>query len=119
LKCFERPYKIRRFGSDEEINGYAAPPGFHEFIALFDAQINVPPAKETLAEGARLSKPLRTWGTERRKATDAATGEQGDRLLYDDGCWYECVSCEYRNHTVLRHWRGEWKRAAEGRTNHP
>jgi hypothetical protein len=117
MTFFERPYTVRRFGETVEVNGYETA-AFAETVLQMDVQVVVPSGSEFNADGQRKSERLNSWGNDRLNTADPKTGRHGDQLLYEDGFWYECVSCRRRSHTVLRHWRGEWVRLPEGSDRH-
>jgi len=105
MPFFMRDYTVRRFvGMSDE---------FTEFTATMDVQQVVPSSSEFAQDGQRKRKSVNTWGAVQMLAADPVTGTRGDLLLYK-GHWYECTSCENRDHTILRHWRGEWTRQPEG-----
>lgn len=57
---------------------------------------------KALPEGERKLKRLEAQGTDVLVTADEKTGTKGDLLLYL-GDWYECVSAQPWDHTVLSH----------------
>lgn len=57
---------------------------------------------KALPEGERKLKRLEAQGTDTLVVADEATGTKGD-LLYYMGDWYECVSTQIWDHTILNH----------------
>jgi hypothetical protein len=117
MTFFERPYAVRRFGETIEQNGYETAP-FEEIVLKMDVQAVVPSGNEFNPDGQRKSERLNSWSSEKLNTADPKTGKHGDHLFYEDGFWYECVSCRYLNHTIMHHWRGEWVRLPEGSDRH-
>jgi hypothetical protein len=112
MSFFERPYTVRRFGVPFEAAGCETA-DYYEKTFDMDVQIVVPSSSEANPEGQRKSKRVNSWGDLEMIAADDLKHTRGDWLLYR-GEWYECTSCEYRDHTILHHWRGEWTRLPEG-----
>lgn len=57
---------------------------------------------KALPEGERKLKRIEAQGTDTLVVADEATGTKGD-LLYYMGDWYECVSAQIWDHTILNH----------------
>lgn len=57
---------------------------------------------KALPEGERKLKRLEAQGTDVLVTADEKNGTKGDLLLYL-GDWYECVSAQPWDHTILRH----------------
>ena len=112
MSIFKKPYLVRRFGAPFEEDG-GEPADHYEKTFDMDVQIAVPSGAEANPEGQRKSKRLNSWGNTEMLAADDTTGTVADWLQYR-GQWYECTSCEYREHTILNHWRSEWTRLPEG-----
>jgi hypothetical protein len=116
MSFFERPYTVRRFEAPFDEEGCETA-DYYEKTFNMDVQVVVPSGAEANPEGQRKSKRLNSWGDNEMITADATTGTRGDWLLYR-GQWYECTSCEHRDHTILHHWRGEWTRLPEGSEKH-
>jgi hypothetical protein len=112
MQFFEQSYTVRHFTEPEQLDG-GETADYTESTIKLDVQVVVPDGEEFNADGQRLSERLNSWGSKQLVAADPKHRTRGDWLLYD-GDWYECVSCRHRNHTILRHWRGEWQRLPEG-----
>jgi len=111
MSFFERPYTVRRFDVPFEEGCETA--DYYEKTFDMDVQVVVPSGAEANSEGQRKSKRLNSWGNVEMIAADDTVGTRGDWLLYR-GQWYECTSCEYRDHTILHHYRSEWQRLPSG-----
>ena len=100
ITLFNKKYWVRRFGEQRNVRGYLTT-GHEDFIA----SLNVHPASESrqaLPEGERRQIRLEGHGTDRLIASNEETGVKGD-LLYYHGNWYECVSAQEWDHTLLSH----------------
>ena len=102
ITLFNRKYFIRRFGEQQEINGYITT-SHTDFVV----SIHIHPARnsviQALPEGERATRRLEghNCGTVLR-AGNHATQQKGDFLFYK-GEWYECVSVTEYDHTLLSH----------------
>lgn len=101
IRIFSELYWIRRFGDQKNIKGYLASP-----YTDFCASLNVHPLStdqvQALPEGERKVKRLEAQGEVKLVAADEKLNRKGD-LLYYHGDWYECVSSQVWDHTVLSH----------------
>ena len=102
IKLFNKPYWIRRFGTQTEVKGYLVTP--KEDIVV---DLNVHPIGtdqlQALPEGERSVKHLEAQSSVALRASDDNAGIKGDLLLYN-GLWYECTSSQCWDHTFLSHW---------------
>lgn len=101
ITIFNRKYWVRHFGEPKVVLGYITN-GFEDRVV----SLNVHPLStdqiKALPEGERKLKRLEAQGTDVLVVSDEAAGTKGD-LLYYQGNWYECVSAQPWDHTVLRH----------------
>lgn len=102
IRVFNKNYWIRRFGEQEEIRGYLT-----SLYKDFVASLNVhPPGADTmqaLPEGQRHIKRLDGHGEVALVVANEKLGRKGDMLFYH-GDWYECVSSQMWDHTLLSHY---------------
>lgn len=117
LGIFRRNFVIRRFGSEELVNGYGVAPYEDKVTSL-----NVQPLSKdelySLPEGQRTTKRMKAFGDLVFTTADQATGRRGDWLFYQgrmdpEGHWYECVSSLGWDHTMLGHCRSEFMQVSE------
>lgn len=101
ISLFNKLYWIRRFSEQKNIKGYLV--SDHQD---FGASLNVSPLStdqmQALPEGQRKVKRLEAHGTAVLVVADEKTNQKGD-LLYYHGDWYECVSSQVWDHTILSH----------------
>ena len=106
INIFKKPYTIRRYGQQTITGGYASAP-----YTDFRTQLNVQPlsAKEVMAlpEGERAAKRLKSFGKVKLAHSEDSGETPGDRIFYN-GEWFECVSADMWDHTLLSHWRSEF-----------
>ena len=101
ISLFNKLYWIRRFGEQKNIKGYLTSSYYD-----FGASLNVHPlstdSMQALPEGQRKVKRLEAHGTVVLVVADENKNQKGD-LLYYQGDWYECVSSQVWDHTILSH----------------
>lgn len=102
ILIFNRSYTLRRFGQPVEKNGY-----LHSSHLDMKVSIHVHPAGGDSVQndgaGGRVSRHLEGHGNIRLNVADQNIGTKADCLYYH-GDWYECVSCQYWDHTILTHY---------------
>lgn len=102
IKLFNKPYWIRRFGQPVETDGY-----INETKEDLVVDLNVHPLGtdqlQALPEGERSVKRLEAQSSVQLVSANENTGVKGDLLFYH-GLWYECVSSQAWDHTLLSHW---------------
>ena len=113
MQFFDRDYTVRRMSAPYEVKG-SQTADFTEETASMDVQVVVPSSGEFTPAGQRQAYRLNAWSACRFNCADPVADTVGDQMLFEDGFWYECVSCRKRNHTILNHWRSEWQRLPEG-----
>lgn len=98
---FNKLYWVRRFGPQKNVKGYLV--SSHED---FVARLNVHPLSndtmQALPEGQRKVKRLEGHGVAELRVADEKLSQKGDLLFYN-GDWYECVSSQLWDHTILSH----------------
>ena len=98
---FNKLYWVRRFGPQKNVKDYLV--SSHED---FVASLNVHPLSndtmQALPEGQRKVKRLEGHGVVELRVADEKLSQKGD-LLYYYGDWYECVSSQLWDHTILSH----------------
>ena len=106
IGIFRKQYTIRKYLPQVIERGYAS----SQCIEI-TSQLNVQPLStdelRALPEGERTVKKIKSYGSDQMASADASTQTPGDRLFYH-GQWYECVSSEQWEHTILAHYRSEW-----------
>lgn len=102
IRIFNRLYWIRRFSEQKNVKGYLV--SDHED---FGASLNVHPLStdqmQALPEGQRTVKRLEGHSETELIVADEKLNRKGD-LLYYYGDWYECVSSQVWDHTILSHY---------------
>lgn len=102
IRLFNKPYWLRRAGVQKLVKGYLV--SGYEDIA---ASLHVHPLGTNqilaLPEGERKMKRLEGHGEIELHVGDEAENRKGD-LLYYHGDWYECLSCQLYDHTMLSHY---------------
>ena len=102
INLFNKKYWLRHFGEQKNVRGYLTSGREDRVVSL-----NVHPLssdqQQTLPEGERKVKHLEAHGTAELVVANQTTGIKGD-LLYYHGEWYECVSAQLWDHTLLSHW---------------
>jgi len=101
ITLFNRKYWIRRFGEQREIRGYLTS-GYTDFTASLHVHPLGSDALQAFPEGEHTVKRLEAHGTDILRVSDYDAGTKGD-LLYYCGEWYECVSAQEWNHSLLSH----------------
>lgn len=106
ISIFNRNYRVRRFGEQRYVRGYAASCHTDMMVSLHVH----PVGKDTIQVtpgGERKVKRLEAHGTDVLCTANHDAGLKGD-LLYYKGAWYECVSAVEYDHTLLSHWNYEF-----------
>lgn len=101
IRVFNKPYWIRRFSEQKNIRGYLV-----SDYKDFQTDLNVHPLStdqmQAIPEGQRKIKRLEAQGEAILVVADEKLNRKGD-LLYYHGDWYECVSSQIWDHTLLSH----------------
>lgn len=106
MNIFKKTYKVRTFGEQKKINGYAVS-NSSETTALLNVQPLSPNELQALPEGERTIKRIKAFGSFPFTSANQYTGQQGDQLFYM-GHWFECKSSVEWDHTMLAHYRSEF-----------
>ncbi len=101
ITLFNKKYWVRRFGEQKEVRGYFTA-GYSDFVASLNVHPMGADQMQALPEGERKIKRLEAHGSDVLIPANQDTGVKGDLLLYD-GDWYECVSAQRWDHTILSH----------------
>ena len=102
IRLFNKPYIIRRFGEQSEVKGYLTA-DHEDFLVSMDVSPSGTDVNQALPEGERRIKRLQGFSETPLRVSNQDEGIQGD-LLYYHGDWYECVSAQEWDHTILCHW---------------
>lgn len=107
IGIFRRAFVLRRFGEEQTVDGYGRAPYTDQVVSL-----NVQPLSsdelQALPEGESRNKRMRAFGDTVLTPADRSAGTRGDWLFYQGnmdpvGHWYECVSSQGWDHTMLSH----------------
>lgn len=101
ISLFNKLYWIRRFGEQKNIKGYMTS-DHHDFGASLNVHPLSTDSMQALPEGQRKVKRLEAHSTVVLVVADEKKNRKGD-LLYYQGDWYECVSSQLWDHTILSH----------------
>lgn len=102
IRLFNKNYWIRRFGKQKEVKGYLTS-GYEDFVASLNVHPLGTDAIQALPEGERKMKRLEGHGEVALLVGNEEDNRKGD-LLYYHGDWYECVSSQMWDHTILSHY---------------
>lgn len=117
IGIFRRSFVIRRFGEEDNVDGYGISKYSDEVTSL-----NVQPLSadelQALPEGENRVKRMKAFGDLVFTTADPSTGRRGDWLYYQgkmdpEGHWYQCVSSLGWDHTLLGHCRSEFVLVSE------
>lgn len=101
IRLFNKTYWIRRFGEQRNVKGYLTS-GRSDFQASLHIHPLSTDQMQALPEGQRKVKRLEGHGEVELLVADEKANRKGD-LLYYRGDWYECVSSQLYDHTILSH----------------
>lgn len=109
---FRRRFVIRRFGTENIVNGYGVAQ-YRDTIAALNVQPLSKDEVSALPEGTQRVKRMKAFGDLVFTTADQSAGRRGDWLWYQgrmdtEGHWYECVSSLGWDHTMLGHCRSEF-----------
>ena len=102
IRLFNKNYWIRRFGVQKEVKGYLTS-GYEDFVSSINLHPLGTDAIQALPEGERKIKRLEGHGEDALVSADEKTNQKGD-MVYYHGNWYECVSSQMWDHTILSHY---------------
>jgi hypothetical protein len=112
MNIFKKKYTLRKFSEQKTVKGFAVKASYTDQIVLLNVQPMVAKEMETLPQGDRVSKGIKSYGDFKVQTADVERGLRADRLFYA-GEWYECVSSSFFEHTPLSHWKSLYVRASE------
>lgn len=101
IRLFNKPYWLRRFGVQKNINGYLVS-DYQDIVLSANMHPMSTDSIQALPEGKRHIKHLEGHGEMLLRVADEKTHTKGDMLFYH-GDWYECTSCQLWDHTMLTH----------------
>ena len=99
---FNKKYVARRFGKPIEKKGFLKCSS-EDFVISLNVHPLGTDQLQALPEGQRTIKRLEAQSSVEMLAADESSEQKGDLLFYQ-GRWYECVSSQLWDHTVLSHW---------------
>lgn len=102
IRLFNRSYTLRRFKEPREVRGYMASDFEDSTVSIHVHPSGGDQVSDRDGAGETVARRLEGHGEVEIKTADRETGVKAD-MLYFDGHWYECVSCEHWFHTVLNH----------------
>lgn len=102
ISLFNKKYWMRRFGEQKEVQGYLTYTRT-DFVASIHVHPSGSDSTKAQPEGARRIKRLEGHGEIPLLVADETKGQKAD-LLYYQGDWYDCVSCQMWDHTLLSHY---------------
>lgn len=102
IRLFNKTYWVRRFDEQKVVKGYITS-GYSDFQASLHIHPLSTDQQQALPEGERMIKRLEGHGEIKLLVANQDLNRKAD-LLYYHGDWYECVSCQLYDHTVLWHY---------------
>lgn len=114
MDIFRKPYTLRSFGEQTNVDGYLYSP-YEDAKVMLNVQPLTSNELEALPEGDRKVTRIKAFGAFPIKTADQATGTIADRLLYH-GRWFECESSFQWDHTLLAHYESQFVAVAESDT---
>lgn len=102
VSIFNKKYKLRRFEEQHEVKGYLVASYTDRTVCL---HIH-PSGSDSLTanpEGERVVKKLEGHGTCPLVVANADANIKGDLIWYQ-GSWYECISSQLYDNTMLSHY---------------
>ena len=101
IALFNRKYWVRRFGEQRVVRGFVTN-DHTDFVASLHVHPSGSDQQQQLPEGERRLKRLEGHASIELRVGNEQTHTKGD-LLYYHGEWYECVSAQFFDHTLLSH----------------
>ena len=101
IRIFNKNYVVRRFGEQKNFNGYLTSE-YEDFVASLNVHPLSADQMQALPEGQRKVKRLEAHGEVKLVVADEQLNRKGDMLYYHRD-WYECVSSQIWEHTILSH----------------
>lgn len=103
IRIFNRKYIIRSFDEPVNINGHYASTHYDKWVSIHVHPSGGDNVSDGFGAGENVTRHLEGHGEVLLKVADRETGQKADMLFFD-GHWYECISCEHWFHTLLNHY---------------
>ncbi|MCD8201912.1 MAG: hypothetical protein LUD47_07600 [Clostridia bacterium] len=104
-------YILRMYKRAQIVDGYFLNDAYEDKEVLLDVQSSSSNIQHT-PQGDKETKSLTSYGNFPIQTASAIQGYRADLLWYD-GEWYECSSCQWYEHLPTRHWTATWQRVSE------
>lgn len=101
IRIFNKNYVVRRFMEQKNFKGYLTSE-YEDFVASLNVHPLSTDQMQALPEGQRKVKRLEGHGEVELVVADEKQNRKGDMLYYHRD-WYECVSSQIWEHTILSH----------------
>lgn len=101
IRIFNKNYVVRRFGEQKNFKGYLTSE-YEDFVVSLNVHPLSADQMQALPEGQRKVKRLEGHGEVELVVADEKLNRKGDMLYYHRD-WYECVSSQIWEHTILSH----------------
>lgn len=102
IRLFNKKYWVRRFGLQKEVKGYLVST-YRDFVASLHLHPTGTDTMQANPEGLRRVKRIEGHGETALVTADETTGRKGD-MVYYCGRWYECISSQMWDRTILSHY---------------
>ena len=110
MNIWKLKYTLRRYNPQKRKRGYTTRSYTDTLVGLNVQPVNA--QTEVTAEGKRVPKRIKAFGTFPVRTEDVKAGIQEDRIFYQ-GAWYQCESSLYWEHTPLAHYESEFTLVSE------
>jgi hypothetical protein len=101
IRLFNKNYWIRRFGEQRNVKGYMTS-SYEDLVISANVHPSGSDQMQAQPEGERKVKRLEAQSEDTILTADETANRRGDLLFYY-GNWYECVSAQVWDHTILSH----------------
>lgn len=101
IRLFNKLYWIRRFGEQRNVKGHLTSTS-SDFVVSMNVHPLGTDQMQARPEGQRVVRRLEGHSDAVLTVADDKQNRKGD-LLYYHGDWYECVSSQVWDHTILSH----------------
>ncbi len=102
ISIFNKKYRLRRFDEQKEVKGYLTA-GHTDTTVCIHLHPSGSDSVSANPEGERTVKRIEGHGNCKLIAADADSNLKGDLVWYH-GSWYECISSQLFDHTMLSHY---------------
>lgn len=103
IRIFNRKYIIRSFDEPVNINGHSVSTHYDKWVSIHVHPSGGDNVSDGLGAGEHVTRHLDGHGEVPLNVANEETGQKADMLFFD-GHWYECISCEHWFHTLLNHY---------------